>query len=202
MDFIHQLGGLSYLGVFGISLIATIVLPFPEEITLVSLGYLAGVGVFKLYFLIPICILGLAGSDFFIYQLAYHGQKITVGFYNKVFASRFNFLKDLHGERLDRVIIFARFLIYFRFLSGFLAGYYRMPLKRFFSLELVSLVVYVPLFLSLGFFLRAQLDKVIDGVGIVQHIILLLVIIILGTLVFKSLKKYIIQSVESGKIKF
>ncbi len=202
MDFIHQLGGLSYLGVFGISLIATIILPFPEEITLVSLGYLAGIGVFRLPFLIPICILGLMISDFFIYQLAYHGQKVTVGFYNKVFASRFDFLKDLHGDRLDRVIIFSRFLIYFRFLSGFLAGYYRMPLKKFFSLELVSLVIYVPLFLSLGFFLHNQLERVISGVGIAQHILLFLFVILIGIAVFKSLKNYIIKSVESGKIKF
>ncbi len=194
MDFIHQLGGLSYLGVFGISILAMIVLPFPEEITLISLGYLAGIGVFHLPILIPVIMAGLFVSDFFIYQLAYHGSKITTKFYTKMFAEKFDFLQEMTDEKLERLIIFSRFLIYFRFLAGFLAGYYKISFKRFVGYELVSLSVYTVLFVSLGYFLRNQLERVIAGVGVVQNTILVLVLLFVGTMVFRSIKKYLIQN--------
>lgn len=194
MEFIHQLGGLSYLGVFGISMLAMIVLPFPEEITLLSLGYLAGIGVFHLPILIPVIMLGLFVADFAVYQLAYHGSKITTKFYKKMFQEKFDFLNDMTNEKLERLIIFSRFLIYFRFLSGFLAGHYKITFKRFVAYELVSLSVYTTLFVCLGFFLRNQLERVIAGVGVVQNIILVVVLVVVGSMIFRSIKKYLIQN--------
>lgn len=197
MEFIHQLGGLSYLGVFGISMLAMIVLPFPEEITLISFGYLAGIGVFHFILLIPVCMAGLFVADFVVYQLARHGSKITNKAYQKMFAEKFDFLKDMTDEKLERLIIFSRFLIYFRFLSGFLAGYYKVPFKKFVGYELISLSVYVTLFVGLGFFLRNQLERVIAGVGVVQNIIITLVLISIGIAVFRSMKKYLMQNGRS-----
>ncbi len=194
MEFIHQLGGLSYLGVFGISMLAMIVLPFPEEVTLISFGYLAGIGVFHLAILIPVCMAGLFVADFAVYQLAYHGSKITTKFYKKLFADKFDFLNDMTDEKLERVIIFARFLIYFRFLSGFLAGFYKISFKRFVGYEFVSLSIYTSLFIGVGYFLRNQLERVLAGVGIIQNIILVIFIIVIGTMLFRSLKKYLIQN--------
>ncbi len=197
MDFIHQLGGLSYLGVFGISLLAMIVLPFPEEVTLLSFGYLAGIGVFHFALLIPVCMLGLFVADFAIYQLALHGSKITNKAYQKMFAEKFDFLKDMTNEKLERLIIFSRFLIYFRFLSGFLAGYYKVPFKKFVGYEAVSLSVYVTLFIGMGYFLRNQLERVIAGVGVVQNIIVTIVLLFIAVAVFRSIKKYLIQNGRS-----
>lgn len=199
MEFIHQLGGLSYLGVFGVSILAMVVLPFPEEVTLLSLGYLAGIGVFHLPILIPVIMFGLFVTDFAIYQLAYHGSKITDKAYQKLFAEKFDFLKDMTDEKLERMIIFSRFLIYFRFLSGFLAGHYKITFKRFMTYELVSLSVYVTLFVGLGFFLRNQLERVIAGVGVVQNIILAVVLVVLGTMLMRSIKKYLMQNGALGQ---
>ncbi len=194
MEFIHQLGGLSYLGVFGISMIAMVILPFPEEVTLLSLGYLAGIGVFHWVLLIPVCMAGLFVADLTIYLLARSGSKLTTKAYQKMFAEKFDFLKDMNPEKLERLIIFSRFLIYFRFLAGFLAGHYKVSFKRFVSYELVSLSVYVTLFIGLGFFLRNQVERVIAGVGVVQNIILVVVLFTIAVMVFRSIKKYLLRT--------
>lgn len=194
MEFIHQLGGLSYLGVFGISMLAMVVLPFPEEVTLLSLGYLAGVGIFHWALLIPVCMAGLFVADFAIYLLARNGSKITTRAYQKLFSEKFEFLKDMNPEKLERLIIFSRFLIYFRFLAGFLSGYYKIPFKKFVSYEMVSLSVYVTLFISLGFFLRNQVERVIAGVGVVQNIILVVVLFTVAVIIFRSLKRYLLRT--------
>lgn len=194
MEFIHQLGGLSYLGVFGVAMLAMIVLPFPEEVTLLSLGYLAGVGVFHWALLIPVCMAGLFVADTSIYLLARRGSKITTKAYQKLFAEKFDFLKNMNPEKLERLIIFSRFLTYFRFLAGFLAGHYKISFKRFLSYEMVSLSVYVTLFIGLGFFLRNQVERVIAGVGVVQNIILMVVLFSIAIVVFRSIKKYFLRS--------
>lgn len=197
MEFIHQLGGLSYLGVFGISILAMVVLPFPEEITLLSLGYLAGIGVFHWALLIPVCMAGLFVSDLTIYLLARHGSKITTKAYQKMFAEKFDFLQDMNPEKLERIIIFSRFLIYFRFLAGFLSGYYKLSFKRFLSYELSALSVYVSLYILIGFFLRNQLERVILGIGVVQNIIIAILIIAIVFVVFRSLKRYFMTSINN-----
>lgn len=197
MEFIHQLGGLSYLGVFGISLLANAILPFPEEITLLSLGYLAGIGVFHFGFLIPICILGLLISDTVLYKLSYHGSSFTTKLYEKLFASRFDFLNNLSGERLERVILISRFMVYFRFLAPFLSGYYKLSFKRFLSYEISALSVYVSLYILIGFFLRNQLERVILGIGVVQNIIIAILILAIVFVVFRSLKRYFMTSITN-----
>ncbi len=197
MEFVNQLGGLSYLGVFGVSLLANIVLPFPEEITLLVLGYLAGIGVFHWVLITPIAMAGLFLSDTVLYLLAYHGSRITQHFYNRLFAKRFDFLQGLSDpEKLERVIVVARFLPYFRFLAPFLSGHYKLPFKTFARHETVSLSVYVTFFIFLGFFLRNRIERIVAGIGIFQNITIGIVIIVLGIMFFKVLKKYFMKYIN------
>ena len=111
-----------------------------------------------------------------------------------MFAEKFDFLQNMNPEKLERLIIFSRFLIYFRFLAGFLAGHYKVSFKKFVSYELVSLSVYVTLFIGLGFFLRNQVERVIAGVGVVQNIILVVVFFTIAVMVFRSIKKYFLRT--------
>jgi membrane protein DedA with SNARE-associated domain len=88
MEFIHQLGGLSYLGVFGVAMLAMIVLPFPEEITLLSFGYLAGTGVFHWALLIPMCMAGLFVVILVFISWHVRGSKITTKAYRENFCRK------------------------------------------------------------------------------------------------------------------
>lgn len=196
MEILKQIGGLSYLGVFGISLLANIILPFPEEVTLLTLGYLSGVGVFHWAIIIPIAMAGLFISDWALYVLSYKGSKITQRVYNKLFAKRFDFLNNLSGERLERVIVITRFLPYFRFLAPFLTGHFKLPFKEFVRHELISLSVYVPLFVFLGFFLRNRIERIMLGVGIIQNVTIAVVLLIIGYFFFRGLKRYFMRYLD------
>lgn len=189
MELLDQLGAMSYLGVFGISLLANIVLPFPEEITLLTLGYLSGTGVFHWIIVVPIAMIGLFISDWVLYVFSYKGSRITHSIYNKLFASRFDFLNNLSGERLERVIVVTRFLPHFRFLAPFLSGHFRLPFKDFFRHEIVSLSVYVPFFIFLGYFLGERVKQIIDGVDTFQNIAIGIVFIIIAILLSKKIKE-------------
>lgn len=190
MELLDQLVALSYFGVFGVSLLANIVLPFPEEITLLALGYLSGTGVFHWVFIIPVAMLGLFISDWVLYILSYKGSKITQSIYNKLFAKRFDFLNNLEGERLEQVIVITRFLPHFRFLAPFLAGHFKLPFKTFARHEIISLAVYIPFFIFLGYFLGERVRQVIDGVDTFKNITIGIIFIIAAIALFSTIKKY------------
>lgn len=190
MELLEQLGHLSYLGVFGVSLFANIILPFPEEITLLALGYLSGTGIFHWAFIVPIAMLGLFISDWVLYILSYKGSKITQSIYNKLFAERFDFLNNLEGEKLERVIVVTRFLPHFRFLAPFLSGHFKLPFKDFARHEIISLSVYIPFFVFLGFFLGDRVRQVIDGVDTFKNITIGIVFIIAAIALFGTIRKH------------
>jgi membrane-associated protein len=195
MELIQQLGAYSYLGVFIIGLLANMVIPVPEEVSLLTLGYLSGTGVFTVFFVIPLLILGLLLSDTFLYYLSRRGSRITTNFYKKFFESRFDFLKDMNNDRLEKIIIFSRFFAFFRFLAPFLAGMHKVPFKRFIYLEVISITLYTSIYVFLGYYLQNQVERIISGVNILGHIISGVVILVLASIVFRYLKKYLIDHI-------
>lgn len=184
------MGAFSYIGVFIVALLANIVIPVPEEVSLITLGYLAGIGMFHIVLVIPIVILGLLISDLLIYFLSKKGSKITEKFYHKFFASQFQFLQNMDNGRLEKIILFSRFFAFFRFLAPFLGGMYKMPARRFIYLETISIAVYAGIYLLIGFFLRNQVEKIISGINVVEHIILGVFLMIGISILFIWLKRF------------
>lgn len=198
MEMIQQLGALSYLGVFIIALLANMVIPVPEEITLLTLGYLSATGAFHVVLIIPIIMLGLFASDCILYALSYRGSKFIKKFYDKIFHD--TDMLDMSGKSLERTILFSRFLAYLRFLAPFLSGYHKFTFKRFFQLEMMSLVIYVTLYIMLGYFLRNQLERMFTGINTIEHVLAIIGILLLIGIVFFILKKYIKYHLDKNKI--
>lgn len=190
MEFVQQLGALSYLGVFIVGLLATIVIPVPEEISLLTLGYLCATGIFQVVFVIPIVMLGLFISDCFIYYLSTKGTKFIRKLYDKVFQGNTSMLRDIPKKRLERIIVLSRFLVYLRFLAPFLSGYHKIGLKRFAFLESISITIHVSIYVLLGFFLRNQLEHVLVGINTVEHILAIFSIAIIISVLFFILKQF------------
>lgn len=199
MELIQQLGALSYIGVFIIALLANMVIPVPEEITLLTLGYLSATGAFHVVLIIPIIMLGLFLSDCVIYFFSYRGSKFIKKFYDKIFHD--TDILDMSGKSLERTILFSRFLAYLRFLAPFLSGYHKFSLKRFFKLEMISLVLYVTIYIMLGYFLRNQIERMFTGINKIEHVLAVIGILLLIGVIFFLLKKYIKHHMEQNRVK-
>lgn len=192
-DLIKELGALSYVGIFFISLISNIFIPVPEEVVVLVLGYLAGGPHFELLILLPIVLLGLLTSDIAMYFLSKKGNKIITAFYNKVFAGRLASRTEWLRTHIDKVIFFSRFLVQLRFLGPFLAGQMNVPFKRFLIIDLAALLIYVPLYLMAGFYFRSRLLFIIDGIGTVKNIIISLVLFALLVSISRAVYKYLLR---------
>ena len=186
---IIQLGTLSYLGIFGISLLANMVIPVPEEIVVLAIGYVAGTGHINGYMLVPIIILGLVISDTALYFLARSGNKFIVGFYNKLFARKAEARREWIGAHIEHVIFFSRFMMQLRFLGPFFAGQNKTPLRTFYTYELAALVLYVPFLVWAGGYFQNRIHEIINGIGLVRNAILLLVGVAILISIFKIIYK-------------
>lgn len=185
---ITNLGAMSYVGIFGMSLLANIVIPIPEEIVVLGIGYVVGTGHINAYYVIPIIILGLFISDQVLYFGTRANNKLVTGFYNKLFAKRTASKQEWLVANIEKVIFYSRFMVYLRFLGPYLAGQNKTPWRKYVTYELAALVVYVPLAILLGSYFHTRIQLLINGVSIARNIILIVVVSLATVSLFKILR--------------
>jgi membrane protein DedA with SNARE-associated domain len=184
---IDNIGAFSYLGVFVISILANIVVPFPEEIVILVMGYVVGTGVINGFIAFPIILLGLIISDTVMYLLARRGARLLTAFYDRFFAKTLSSRQDWIDRNPGRVIFYTRFMMQFRFLGPFLAGQKKMPYMKFLKYELAALLIYVPVLLLVGDYFQDRFQLIVNGLGTVRNIFLILI----GIAILFALSKFI-----------
>lgn len=191
---IAEFGTLSYVGIFAVALLANVFIPVPEEIVLLILGYVSGLGTFDLVFLIPIVIFGSLLGDIGMYFLARKNNKLVTVFYNKFFARIIEKKGDLWVENnIKKIIFFSRFMIQFRFIGPFLAGQKKVLFKTFVVYDLIALCLYVPLYVVIGKFFSSRINFIISGVNIFKNIILVFICIVFVFALTKVLYKNLLK---------
>ncbi|MEI8062419.1 MAG: VTT domain-containing protein, partial [bacterium] len=165
---IQHLGALSYIGIFGVSIIANVIVPVPEEIVLLALGFLVGTGQVNGYAIIGILIAGLFISDISMYYFAKKGFRFVTFFYEKFFAKRLASKREWLESHVTEVIFFSRFMVQLRFLGPFLAGQTQTPTKTFVKYNLYALTVYVPFYILVGFYFHNRIEVISSGIGIAR----------------------------------
>ncbi len=179
-----------YVGVLVAGFLSNMVIPVPEEIVFIGLGYLVGSGSLAYLPTVLFIILGLLFNDALLYYLARKGNKFTRSIYNRLFADILPLDSPFLHRHLRTVIISSRFLMQFRFLGPFFAGTLHVPLKTFLKWDLIALIVYVPLFVGLGAFFQSRVERVIGGLGSFHNILFIFVGLIVVIALLKYIKKF------------
>ncbi len=84
ISYINYFEHLSYLGVFLLLVAGGVLSPISEEIILIAVGYLIGVGSLNGFIAIPISIIGVFLGDSILFYLSSKGSKYIDGFMKKV----------------------------------------------------------------------------------------------------------------------
>ncbi len=187
-EILNQLGALSYMGIFVVSLMANMIVPVPEEIVLLAFGYLAGTGKANIFILIPIVILGLMVSDSIVYLLSRRGSKFLSFVYKRFFAKKFSLSDTWARSHIVKIIFFSRFLIQLRFIGPFMAGHLKIKYKKFLLYNFLAILIYVPTLLFLGLYFHSRIEKIFDNVHIVKNLVFLFFGAIVLFFLFKFLR--------------
>lgn len=155
-DFITGFGGglIGYVVVLVLLLLCGLGVPVPEDVILVSGGYVAAAGEHAVWPMMLTGLVGIIAGDSIIFGL---GRKMGVARVEKSFLRRF-----LTPERLARVdrlfrkhgqkiLVAARFTPGLRAVTFFTAGAIGVPYWRFFTYDGLAALVSAPLWVYLGF---------------------------------------------------
>lgn len=192
---IAGIGGLTYGGMFFLALIANMVVPVPEEIILVVVGYFSAKGHFNFLYSYGIFVTGMFVSDTILYHMAKRGARITERLQRKIENNRH--LKDegFVKRHIKKIIVISRFLMYLRWIGPVLSGITRVPYKKFAFYNFIALLVYVPLVLFLGFYFENYIDKIISDVNRVRNIFMMVLSVFILIILAKSMNKKFIKSI-------
>jgi len=182
--FISYIEHFSYLGIVAIGAAVGYLVPIPEEIFLLLVGYIAGIGVYNIYLANLFAIIGILTGDNILFWLSrYEGGKIISRFKRSVDRHKVMKYKRLMKKHIGKTLFTLKFLVGLRILSPFLAGSMKVRWRIFQFYNLLAVLVYVPLITFLGFHFHNKLASVIAGVEFARHLVFLLSLALLGILV-------------------
>jgi len=168
-DVVMQSEGVAaYLVIFGVLVACGLGVPLPEDISLVTGGFLAYLEVANLFVMMGVGFVGILCGDSVIFLAGRRfGSQVggASGFFARVVTPekrrRVEQLFHRHGEK---IVMVARFLPGVRAVTYFTAGSARMRYSRFILWDGIAALGSAPLFVYLGYRFGDELERLIRAV--------------------------------------
>ena len=177
----------SYLGVYGLILLFSTVLPFSKTLVIVAAGILASQGIGSLPVYLMVSLAGLVTADSVYYSLGYFFGERVLGW--KTFSGPRNQQRFREAEarfrRHDGLAVFsARFLPFLRCPIFVVAGMSRMFPVRFLLADFLSACLLAPVAIALGYLFGENRELLVRYIKGGEYVLALLVCVVLAFLFF------------------
>lgn len=177
---IDNIGAYSYVAIFFLTLLSGYIIPLPEEVVLLIVGYSAGIGIVDFWAAIPPAIGGLLGIDLILYTIGHHGGKLVLRIEHRLPRKTLERYRVRFNTKPTLTIMGLRFISGVRILSPIFAAVWKIPLRVFVLADFAALIAFVLIFVGLGFFFHDALLALIGGVAVLRHLVFLGVLIVIG----------------------
>ncbi len=178
---IDVLVNLSYFAIPIAIMAGSFGIPIPEEIVLLIIGYLASIEFFDLKYAMILCFISMVVGDNWSYFLGYKGSHIVDWMLS---TARLKWAHEKFKKHPYKTIFFSRFLSGLRVFFPIAAGSAKLPWKKFFVVDLAAVLILVPVFNLLGFYLAPNFDAIIIWIMKMDKVV---VNIIAGIIIFSFL---------------
>ena len=167
---------LPYLGVLLGVMLSGHFIPIPEDVFLIFVGYIAANGVVHFWYVIPFACVGIIIGDSLLYILGKTGSRFAQ---NMMARSKKDLYENLESHMIRHAfgtLFVSRFITGVRLLTPIIAGVMKVPYRVVFPAVALGSLLYVPIFISLGYILHNKLTILLSTVESVRHLISLGVI--------------------------
>ncbi|MBI2138376.1 DedA family protein [Candidatus Woesearchaeota archaeon] len=178
-----------YLGVFIVLGLIGFIIPIPEEVLLLIIGYSSALGFFNLPGAIVTAIFSVIFYDNLIYWLSRKGSHLLYRFYpsaKRAYVPKYGKLLKNHAGKW---IFLGRFFIWLRFMSPAVAGSLRISWRKYLAYEAAAAIIFVPAFILLGYHFNVQMNMIIAKLGALRHFIFISIVALLGLFLTRIFKK-------------
>ncbi len=174
----------SYVAIFLFAIFAGYLVPVPEEIVLLVIGYLASVGIIKMTPAILIVILAFAIGDNILFRFVQKNNKYADKLVHDVLSLKFiTKHKVFLDKHMGLTIFFTRFFPYLRFVGPVYAGFMRAKERTFLIFNTIAIAIYAPILIWIGYAFHQYYYQIVEKLTQVRHIIVVLIWIIIGLLI-------------------
>jgi len=154
-----------YAGLFLILFFSGLGLPIPEEITLLTGGFLVNLGLTRFYPTLAAVFVGVLTGDMALYSIGRrwgHGI-ITHRHLRKIFSEkRLERVRKFFRDHGSKTIFIARFVSGFRVAAFLAAGTIGMKPGKVLFLDFLAALIAVPVLLCLGYYFGANIGWLAD----------------------------------------
>ncbi|OGQ47130.1 MAG: hypothetical protein A3H42_03125 [Deltaproteobacteria bacterium RIFCSPLOWO2_02_FULL_46_8] len=183
MEFLSALSGnVIYVLIFLALCLCGLGIPLPEELTLVTAGYLTYEGEVNLFTMWVLCIVAITFGDSLLFFI---GRK-----WGKKLGSHPKIAKFWHLERQEKVKTYfkkagIRTIFIVRFLSGLrgpvhmLAGSSGFSFPKYLITNFIAVIIHVTVVAGLGYVFGNHIDVVRHNVEIAKHILIAVIIVVI-----------------------
>ncbi|MEE9240618.1 MAG: DedA family protein [bacterium] len=167
----------TYGGIFFVLLLCGFGLPIPEDIPILTSGYLAHLGTINIWAALAVNFTGVMLGDIIIYSIGYFwGSRVAE---NRLFRSwmkpgRREKVERFFGRHGKKAIFFGRFAAGLRAPLFLMAGVMRMPAGIFLGMDILAASVSVPVLLFAAYYFGDEIDVLRNMVGKTQNFVLLI----------------------------
>jgi len=175
------LTGSSGVGAYALVLLVLLLcgvgIPLPEDVALITGGFLVFKGEARLPIMIGVAFVGILGGDSFAFLLGRHlGNHLTKQWPFRLIVTP---AKKEKVERLfhkygEKIVMAARFMPGVRAVTYFIGGAARMRYRRFITFDGLAATVSAPVFVMLGWHFGDHIDRLVKKVRQYQLSVLLI----------------------------
>ena len=170
---------LSYLGIFLWFLIIEQLTPIPEEVSLMSVGYVAMHAHLNPFICGIVSIMGLLLTDNFLFYLSKKGRKFSKKLLDKLNHKLIENIKRKLSENAGATIFVGALLPKVRFFNPIIAGTVQVTWKQFLFFNAAATVLYVSAYMLAGIFFHSQLAGVLKEVDYMRHTIFVILMVVM-----------------------
>lgn len=162
----------SYFGVFILAIFVAYVIPVPEAVFLLLIGFTAGLGKLHIALVLIVVFAGVLIGDNILYRLSFFGNHLVQRFNRKMRESKLIQYEHLVVDHIAEAIYFLRFIVGVRFFGPVIAGSLGIPWKKFFTANAMASLIHTVFFVMLGYMSGKKILYVVAEVEIIRHILL------------------------------
>ncbi|MDB5254110.1 MAG: rane-associated protein SNARE-like [Parcubacteria group bacterium] len=193
--YVSYFSHLSYIEIFVALIASGHLIPIPESVTLIFLGYLLAIGKGSILGYLLVSIFSVAFFDIVLYMLSFEGSKLAETLSKRVKIHLFDRYKNISDPKLFGLIVLSHFVPGWRFANPIIAGIGNISWKKFLPATLLSAVIYAPFYMGIGYVFHDWIFPILKGLRWLRHLalpagIIILVAIIVGYIALQRRKVY------------
>lgn len=188
-DLTYYIGFFGYLGIFVFFLTIDQVTPIPEEISLLTIGFLASKGVFDPFVAGLISLVAFVTVDTLYFFLVRSGRKWTERFRNRRKGSFVKKMETRFSSNFVKTLFVLSFIPRMRMWAPIISSMVKIPYRRFIQYDSFILALFTALYITLGVLFHKGLNLFIAKLETFQNILFFGVMLVATVVIFISIKK-------------